>query len=51
MICALWCFVKSASKLDSLFMSNEDRGGAQKKIAFLLLHNPDERDEQLQEYQ
>ena len=48
MICALSCFDKSASKLDSLFMSNEERGGAQKKkkknIAFLLRHNPDERD-------
>ena len=26
MICALWRFVKGTSKLDSLFMSNEDRG-------------------------
>ena len=31
MICALSCFDKSASKLDSLFMSNKERGGAQKK--------------------
>ena len=31
MICALSCFDKSASKLDSLFMSNEERDEAQKK--------------------
>ena len=31
LICALSCFDKSASKLDSFFMSNEERGEAQKK--------------------
>jgi hypothetical protein len=30
MICALWCFDKSASELDSLFMPNEKHGGAKK---------------------
>ena len=45
MICALSCFDKSASKLDSLFMSNEERSGAKKKTAFFLQHIPDERDE------
>ena len=43
MICALLCSDKSASKPDSLFMSNEERGGAPKKNAFFLRHN--ERDE------
>jgi hypothetical protein len=44
------CFVKSSSKLGSLFISNEKRGGAPKK-ALVLRHNLDERNEQLQEYQ
>ena len=48
MIRALSCFDRSASKLDSLFMSNEERGVTQKKkkpLPSFLRHNPDERDE------
>ena len=43
MICSLLCFDKSASKLDSLFMSNEER--KKKKTGFFLRHHPDVRHE------